>query len=117
MIEPPADGEYWVVIRVEGGERAVAHATQVGLDLQWVLLDELAEASDVIPVFKVALMPVPLRVWEWYVVVDPATRQRSTARLIPLTPFQDGKLGWDVAELADAVPQNACYPLWPLHSL
>ncbi|HEY0205547.1 MAG TPA: hypothetical protein VGC15_15495 [Acetobacteraceae bacterium] len=55
MTAEPADGEYWVVLRLADNTRAVAVATQIGTDISWVLLDELADPSDVEPLFRVDL--------------------------------------------------------------
>ena len=117
MSSPPADGEYWCVIRIADGTRAVAHATLIGRALHWVLLDELADPTDVYPVFKVELQPHTLQCWQYYVAIDPQTRERMVARLVPLEAFEDGPLGWDVADREEPLKQAELYPLWPLHSV
>ena len=55
MSEKPADGEYWVVLRLADQTRAVAVAQQIGMEVSWVLLDELADPSAIEPLFPVDL--------------------------------------------------------------
>ena len=55
MSEKPADGEYWVVLRLADQTRAVAVAQQIGMEVSWVLLDELADPSAIEPLFPVNL--------------------------------------------------------------
>ncbi len=110
-IEEPQDGEYWVVVRLYDGVRAVAVATTIGLGMNWTLLDELAPDSDVVPVFRVDLQPEALMVGAWYAVVDPHTRKQSTAKLVAVRFGDKIAHGWQDGEGEVPVPEGARYPI------
>lgn len=110
----PAGGQWWVVLHPDTGARAVALAVALpGGMMRWDMPRAQHAFHTLLPVFRVDVTPAPPGVLEWWVVVDPATRIRSTALLVPLPRG----VGWEVPEHEDAVPYDARLPLFPVDSL